>query len=130
LTTETKCNRIVDDGNYYEITDNLELDIKPLVIVGDKNRSTAVFLSHTEKEPKPSSEAYGIIFLKENDIRDICTKRLHLEEFVDNGGKLIQQKDIDYSMEMYAGVHLTFLNRLIQDKNDIVHRYITGDFEK
>ena len=119
-----------DDSNYYEITNSMMWDINPLIIAGDKTRSTAVFLSYTEEEPKPSSEACGIIFLKENDIRDICSKKLRLNDFLNNGGKLIQQKEIDYNMEMYAGVHLTFFNRLIEDKNDLVHRYITGNLIK
>jgi hypothetical protein len=119
-----------DDNNYSEITNNIEWDIKPLIITGDKTRSTAVFLSYTDKEPKPSSEAYGIIFLNENDIRDICSKKLKLMDFLNKGGKLIQQKEINYDKEMYAGVHLTFLNRLIEDNNDVVHRYITGNLIK
>lgn len=119
-----------DDNNYYEITNNIVWDIKPLIITGDNTRSTAVFLSYAEEEPKPSSEACGIIFLKEKDIRDICSKKLRLKDFLDNGGKLIQQKEIDYNMEMYAGVHLTFLNKLIADKNNLVHRYIQGNLIK
>ena len=119
-----------DDANYYEITNDIVWDTKPLIIVGDKSRSTAVFLSYTEEEPKPSSEACGIIFLKETDIKAICLKKLCLKDFIDNGGKFIQQKEIDYNMEMYAGVHLTFLNRLIEDKNELVHRYISGNLIK
>ena len=61
----------------------------------------------------------GIIFLKKTEIRDICSKKLSLKEFIDNGGKFVKQKEIDFDMEMYAGVHLTFLNRLIEDENDI-----------
>jgi hypothetical protein len=119
-----------EDINYSEITNKLKWDIRPLIITGDKSRSTAVFLSHTEEKPKPSSEAYGLIFLKENDIRDICTKKLHLIDFLKNGGKLIQQKEIDYEMEMYAGVHLSFLNRLMEDDNNLVHKYFTGNLLK
>lgn len=116
-----------DDNNYNEITDDIALDIKPLIIVGDKMRSTAIFLSYTEEEPKPSSEACGIIFLKENEIKRICSEKLRLRDFLESGGKLIQQKEIDYDMEMYAGVHLTFLNRLIEDKNNLVNRFINGN---
>lgn len=117
-----------EDSNYCEITNDIVWDIKPLIIVGDKVRSTAVFLSYAEEEPKPSSEACGIIFLKEADIKNICSKKLCLKDFINSGGKFIQQKEIDYDMEMYAGVHLTFLNRLIEDKNDLIHNYINGNF--
>lgn len=113
-----------NDNNYIEISDDIDLDIKPLIITGTKMNSTAVFLSCAKEEPKPSSEAYGIIFLKKDDIKRICTGKLCLNDFLDSGGKLIQQKEIDYDMEMYAGVHLQFLNRLIEDKNDLVNKFI------
>jgi hypothetical protein len=112
-----------DERCYYEITDNIPFGIKPLIITGDEVSSTAVFLAYTEELPKPSSESYGIIFLKENDIKDICSKKICLKDFLKNGGRLIQQKKIDYDMKMYAGVHLTFLNRLMERDDDLVHRY-------
>lgn len=115
-----------DDKCYYEITDNMPLEIKPLIITGDEARSTAVFFAYTEELPKPSSEAYGIILLKGNDIKDICSKKTCLKDFLKNGGTLIQQKEFDYDMEIYAGVHLIFLNKLMENGNDLVHRYISG----
>jgi len=118
-STSTFYKRSWDDNNYSEISNDVVWDIKPLIIVGDEHRLTAVFLSYAEEEPKPSSEACGIIFLKKTDIKDICSRKLSLKNFIDNGGKFVKQKEIDFDMEMYAGVHLTFLNRLIEDKNDI-----------
>lgn len=115
------------DNYYYEINNNLNWDIKPLVIRGDHSSSTAVFLSYAKEEPKPSSEVYGIIFLKENDIKEICSRKLHLRDFIASGGKLIQQKEINYDMEMYAGVHLEFLYRLIEDGNEVVSKYMKGE---
>lgn len=116
-----------NDINYYDITNNIDFDIKPLIITGDDQRSTAVFLAYAQEEPKPSSEAYGIIFLNENEIKDICSKKLRLRDFLDDGGKLIQQKEIDYNMEMYAGVHIKFLYNLIENNSSLVQRYMKGD---
>lgn len=113
-----------NDDNYSEVTDDIDLDIKPLIIVGDKTRSTAVFLSYAEEEPKPSSEIYGIIFLKENEIKRICSEKLKLKDLLEGGVRLIEQKNIDYDMEVYAGVHLTFLNKLMEDKNDLVKLFV------
>lgn len=115
-TKNTYYKKDWNDGNYCEITDNISWNIRPLLVVGDKTYSTAVFLSYAEEEPKPSSEAYGIIFLAENEIKDICSKKLRLRDFLAKGGKLIQQKEMDYDMEIYAGVHLKFFNDLMQDK--------------
>jgi ADP-ribose pyrophosphatase YjhB (NUDIX family) len=109
-----------DDNNYSEVSKETDLEIKPLVIVGDEKRSTAVFLAVAEKEPKPSSEAQGIIFLKEEDIKKICKGNYSLRDFLNGGGKLIQQKHMDYDMEMYAGVHLSFLNILLQEDNELL----------
>jgi len=119
-----------DDTNYFEINDDLPLEIKPLIIVGDGNRSTAVFLAYSDVEPRPSSEAHGLIFLKEDDIKDICSNRLCLQDFLNKGGKLIQQREIDYETEIYAGVHLKFFNRLLQEKNELARKYLYGELIK
>lgn len=129
-SSTTFYKRTWEEQEYSEITNNMAWDIKPLIIIGDSSRSTALFLSYAEKEPKPSSEAAGIIFLKETDIKDICSNRTTLREFVNNGGRLIQQKELDYDMEMCAGVHLEFLNRLIEDKPDLIERYIECNMVK
>ena len=65
--------------------------------------------------------------IEENEIKRICSEKLRLRDFLDSDGKLIQQKGIDYNMEMYAGVHLTFLNRLMADNNNLVNRFINGN---
>lgn len=119
-----------EDEKYSEITNNIAWDIKPLIIIGDSRRSTALFLSYAEKEPKPSSEAAGIIFLKENDIKDICSKRMTLREFINRGGKLIQQNELDYDMEICAGCHIEFLNRLIEDKPHFIQKYMECNIVK
>ncbi|GCD10383.1 hypothetical protein Ctaglu_20060 [Clostridium tagluense] len=51
-------------------------------------------------------------------------------QFLNKGGKLIQQKQLDYDMEMYAGVHPTFLNKLLRDKNDLIKIYLKVKEEK
>jgi len=119
-----------DDTNYFEINEDLPLEVKPLIIVGDSNRSTAVFLAYSDVEPKPSSEAHGLIFLKEDDIKDICSKRLRLQDFLNKGGKLIQQRELDYETEIYAGVHLKFLYRLLEEKNELARKYLNRELIK
>lgn len=62
--------------------------------------------------PDNTGEKLGIMRLgghiEENEIKRICSQKLRLRDFLENCGKLIQQKEIDYDMEMYAGVHLKF----------------------
>lgn len=126
-STDTYYKTNWDDTNYCKITNDIAFDIKPLIVTGNIRRSTAVFLAYAEEEPKPSSEAHGIIFLNKSEIKDICSKKLRLKDFLNNGGKLIQQKEIDYNMEMYAGVHLKFLYNLIENNNGLVQSYMKGE---
>lgn len=126
----TLYKNIWEDSDYFDITDLINWNVKPLVIKKDKLSSTAVFLSYTEEEPKPSSEAYGLVFLKDKDIINICSNRLTLRDFIDGGGKFIRQKEINYDMEIYAGVHLSFLYNLLEDKNEVAVKYIKGDYNE
>lgn len=71
----------------------------------------------------PSSEAHGVVFLHEQNIRDICNKKLLLKDFLSAGGKLTQQKDLDFDMEIYSGPHLRFLYELLQSQNDLNKLY-------
>ncbi|ERI92221.1 hydrolase, NUDIX family [Clostridiales bacterium oral taxon 876 str. F0540] len=119
-----------DDSDYFDIADLINWNIKPLVIKKDKLSSTAVFLSYTYEEPKPSSEAYGLVFLKYKDIINICSNKLTLRDFINDGGKFIKQKEIDYDMEICAGVHLSFLYKLLEDKNEVAIKYIKGDYNE
>lgn len=114
------------DSGYVEIKEEVSLKTKPLIIKGDTERATAVFLSYAEDEPKPSSEAHGVIFLDEKGIREVCTSRMHLRDFLSAGGKLIQQKEMDYNMEMYAGVHLRFFFDLLENGDDTAAKYLHG----
>jgi hypothetical protein len=112
--------------NYYsEVNIDGLISPKPLIICGNPP-STAVFLSYAEEEPKPASEAHGIIFLRKQDIIDICTSKMDLNKFLRNGGKLLQQKSLDYSMEMYAGVHLQFFYNLLKDNSEIGLKFLEG----
>lgn len=126
---KTLYKRNWNDDDYCDITPDLIIDKKPLVIVGNSDNSTsstAVFLSYCEEEPRPSSETCGIIFLKESQIREVCSRKMCLKDFISNGGKLNQQKAINYDLEMYPGVHLSFLYRLLNDQYDLVPNFIYG----
>ncbi len=116
-----------NDSVLFDISNELDIEIKPLIIKGDTERSSVLYLSKTDDEPIPSSETNGIIFLRKQDIIDICTKKINcLSEFLELGGKLTQQKAIDYNKEMYAGVHLKLLYDLLVMGNNIIVDYING----
>lgn len=113
-----------NNKSFEEFKVHIPLEINPLLICGNQERSTAIFLAYAEQEPKPASEAYGIIFLKEEDIKEICTRTMQLRELAKRNVKLIEQKEINYDMETYAGVHLKFLYDLINSNDDLIYRYI------
>ena len=117
------------ENEYSEIENFQHMKIKPLIIQGNENRASTIFLSYANEEPKASSEAYGIVFLRKSDIKEICTNKLTLSDFVNKGGKLIQQKDMDFNMEIYAGVHLLFLNRFMDDEKELIDRFINRELD-
>jgi len=49
------------DNEYIEIIDNIYFNINPLIIVGDVDYSTVIFLGYPQEELKPSHETSGII---------------------------------------------------------------------
>lgn len=112
-----------DAVEYIEM-DSSSFTIKPFIVKGDAIRSSAIFLSYAKQQPIPSSEAHGIIFLDEKQIIEICTRTMKLREFLDSGGKLIQQKSINHNMEIYAGVHLRTLYNMIKDNNEVIKKFL------
>jgi hypothetical protein len=86
---------------------------KPLIVVGNKRRATALFLANTVEKPKPAMETHAIIFLNRAQIIEICTTRITLKQFLQKGGKIIIRKPLDYNLQIIAGVHLKFLFELI-----------------
>jgi hypothetical protein len=117
------------EESYIDITNQVSLDIKPLVIVKDVAPSTAIFLAYADSEPKPASEASGLIFLKLNELRSILKKHIKLKEFISNGGKVIINKKLDENLEIAAGVHLHFLYKLINDKNQLIFSFLNGELK-
>lgn len=47
-------------------------------------------------------------------------KKLLLKDFLSAGGKLIQKKEFDLDMEIYAGPHLRFLYELLESGDDVI----------
>jgi 8-oxo-dGTP pyrophosphatase MutT (NUDIX family) len=112
------------EQDFFDISEDTQLKIKPIIVKGDEDRTTALFLSYADQEPKPSAETYGAIFLNEREILDICTKKISLHEFLASDGKIIQQINLDYDMEIYAGVHLKAFYDLLVSGNNIVKMYL------
>ncbi len=113
-----------EEDDYIELEKDLPLDIKPIIIVGDSNYLTMLFLAYVNEELKPSNETHGIIYLSISDIQNICNNRLTLNRFIKKGGKIVQQKKIDYEMELYPGPHLKFLNYLLKNNYNVVDSYL------
>lgn len=93
--------------------EHLPLEIKPIIVVGNRGRSTALYLARTEQCPIPAAEAHGILLLSKQDIRRLCSEPITLAQFVEQGGTLLQREDLDFELELEAGPHLKFLRALM-----------------
>ncbi|MCK8060352.1 MULTISPECIES: NUDIX hydrolase [unclassified Fusibacter] len=96
-------------------------DLKPLIVVGNQHRATALFIAETLKKPVPAMESHGIIFLNRDQVRSICTKRITLADFIASGGEVIFQKPLNHEMQITAGVHLKFIYELILMNHNIIN---------
>jgi hypothetical protein len=99
------------------------LDLKPLLIVGDNKRATALYLAYTEERLVPAAEAHGIILLSEKQILEICSDKMTLTDFVNHGGQLLRSQEMNFEFELSAGPHLRFLSRLINCDSGLIKRF-------
>lgn len=100
----------------------------PLIVCGNEERATVLHLAYTEDPIKPSSEAYGIILLTIEEMEKLCGNEITLDQFVRQGGKLLQNKEMDFGIKLKAGPHLRFLNQLIQGDNYVIQDFIKSLF--
>lgn len=110
-----------------ELDERFPLEQQPIAVVGDSNLSTMLFLTYANSELRPSSETHGIIFLSKDEVKKVCSDRFTLKEFLENSGKVVEQKIIDYNLEVLVGPHLRFLCSLVVNNESLIDKYIKRD---
>lgn len=100
----------------------------PLIVCGNEERATVLHLAYTEDPLKPSSEAYGIILLTIEEMEKLCGNEITLDEFLEQGGQLLQNKEMNRRLKLKAGPHLHFLNGLIKEGNQIIQEFTESPY--
>ncbi len=111
---ETKTRLLIDGGPYQN----------PILICGNEERATILFLAYTEEALVPASETQGILLLNEKEIQLLCGEKLTLSEYIAQGGQLLQNVEMNPNLKLKPGPHLKFLNQLIQEKNPVIGGFI------
>lgn len=108
----------------YTLVDDCMLETKPIVKKGDETGATMIFLAYTQEQLVPAAEAHGIILLTEEDVFMICDNKISLRAFVNQGGELLQSKDMNYDLELSAGPHVRFLCNLLKINDNAIRNFI------
>lgn len=116
-----------DSEECIELDDSLPFTRNPIIVVGDEEHSTVVFLSYAKGKLQPSCETHGIIYLNRADITKICNTKILLDDFIQAGGRIVEQKELDLNMEMVAGPHLKFLDYLMSRNYQLIMSFFNRD---
>jgi hypothetical protein len=108
-------------GNMHESV----FEINPILVVGVKKRATVLYLAYTEEQIVPAAEAHGIILLSENEIVEVCSKEISLGDFVRRGCELLQNREMNFELELSVGPHLKVLSRLIDKDDGFIRRFMS-----
>lgn len=110
----TKTGQVIEGGLYQN----------PILICGNEERATVLFLAYTEEALIPATETQGILLLNEKEIQLLCGGEVTLCEYIAQGGQLLQNVEMDPNLKLQPGPHLKFLNQLIQEKNPVIRGFI------
>ncbi|MED3651746.1 NUDIX domain-containing protein [Heyndrickxia sporothermodurans] len=99
--------------------------IAPILIKGNVKKSLSImYLSHSDIEPKPSSESNGILLLTPEDVHLICHEKITLKEFISQNGTSILKNTINKDLLLHPFPQLVFLSRLLKEQPNFINTWV------
>lgn len=98
------------------LEEDLLHEIQPVLRLGQN----VMFWAATTEQPQPAAETKGIILLKEEEIRKICSGNITYGEFLAGGGLSWTRQPYPEHFTLEPFAQLTFLARLLNEEPDIV----------
>lgn len=95
----------------------------PLVVVerssGGEGPVTLLYLAEAAGVPRPSAETQGLLFLTSKAVRQVCTRNLTLQDFLNAGGEAALRPGFPTALPLEPFYHLRALGRLLALRPDL-----------
>jgi 8-oxo-dGTP pyrophosphatase MutT (NUDIX family) len=104
-----------------------EDEIAPILIKGsDPTSSTAMYLAHSESEPRPSSETNGLLLLTSKDVHLLCKQRITLNDYLKQHGRALFKWELNKNLLLEPFPQLLFLAELLEKEPEFMNRFMAG----
>jgi hypothetical protein len=98
--------------------------ITPIVICEREDHSLSVmYVVESEDPPVPSGETNGIIILNPDEVHALCEGTWTLEEHKNNGGRIIEKKEMNLKLPLKPSPQVYILSELLREHKGWFQKY-------
>ncbi|ALQ68160.1 NUDIX hydrolase [Bacillus thuringiensis] len=103
----------------------VENEINPILIIDSPDETLSImYMAHSEIEPNPSSETNGLLLLSLHDIELICTGKITLNNYINQGGDAILKEKMNKDLVLQPFPQLLFLAELLKEDPTLLYHFI------
>ncbi|MDQ7237332.1 NUDIX hydrolase [Bacillus pacificus] len=103
----------------------VENEVNPILIIDSPDESLSImYVAYSKMLPKPSSETNGLLLLSLNDIELICTGKITLNDYINQGGVSIWKEKMDNELILQPFPQLMFLSELLKEDPVLLQQFV------
>ncbi|HFU7086034.1 TPA: NUDIX domain-containing protein [Bacillus cereus] len=103
----------------------VENEVNPILIIDSPDESLSImYVAYSKMQPKPSSETNGLLLLSLNDIELICTKKITLNDYINQGGNAILKGKMNKNLVLQPFPQLLFLAELLKEDPILLYHFL------
>lgn len=103
----------------------VENEVNPILIIDSLDESLSImYIAYSKMLPKPSSETNGLLLLSLNDIELICTGKITLNDYINQGGVAILKEKMDKELILPPFPQLMFLAELLKEDLVLLQQFL------
>ncbi|ADY21804.1 NUDIX domain-containing protein [Bacillus paranthracis] len=103
----------------------VENEVNPILIIDSLDESLSImYVAYSKIPPKPSSETNGLLLLSLSDIELICTGKITLNDYINQGGVAILKETMDKELILQSFPQLMFLSELLKEDPVLLQQFL------
>ncbi|WHY31559.1 NUDIX domain-containing protein [Bacillus wiedmannii] len=103
----------------------VENEVNPILIIDSPDESLSImYVAYSKMLPKPSSETSGLLLLSLNDIELVCTGKITLNDYINQGGVAILKEKMDKELILQPFPQLMFLAELLKENPVLLQQFL------